>query len=441
MYTSYIGKKFLKLYNERNDTDLTPKEFFNIIQFPIFFDDPKHLMHVHGSTFFQKIGKEQKSEDRESIVRLRRLNDDISHGKISASTYVGYATEKATGVTSGQVSSIGNVINEDEIYSSWIGAGLGVGIEGRYVFLTNHDELIWEIFEGWKYYRDYLSQTPNIKDKEVEFWNAWWLINSLATDYNPTSPTESLTIEHSTSVGETRIKKKRWSELMFSLSKRYYQEDKLTIYAYQLDKTNTTLGFINIYLKQIHELYELRDQIFIEKNSTILSDFEIEQLETFYNFRSACQFGTIGLKSLEPANLREFMPKGSVQYAQGKDFKFNNEESYINYKLFKIWIIAMLNKKELIQLADKAALALLEYANKNIDDGRGKKGKDQDVKNVIESKHYKEFTEKIKAIIDKSNSLIIQEIVQKAYTEIAIDNFPLFLTLMRFQYQVHKVNS
>lgn len=436
MYTSYIGKKLLKLYNERNDTNLTPKEFFDSVQFPIFFDDSKHLMHVHGSTFFQKVSKEQKSADRESIIRLRRLHENVSNGKISASTYVGYAAEKATGVTSGQVSSVRNFIDEDEVYSSWIGAGLGVGIEGRYVFLTNNDELIWKIFEGWKYYRDYLSQTPNIKDKEVEFWNAWWLINSLGKDYNPISPTESLTIEHNTSVGETRIKKKRWSELMFPLSKSYYQKDKLTVYAYQLDKTNTTLGFINIYLKQIHELYELRDQIFIEESKTILSDLQIEQLETFYNFRSACQFGTIGLKSLEPAKLREFMPKGSIQYAQGKDFKFNNEESYINYKLFKIWIIAMLNKTELLQLASDIATSLVAIEAK---DDRGKKVLFTLSKEVRESKNIKEFIEKLTQVLDNApeNGDIFRSCVEQVL-KMPTDNFPLFITLIRFEYTYQK---
>ncbi len=109
MYTSYIGKKFLKLYNEKNNLDLNPKEFFNTVQFPVFFDDQSHLMHVHGSSFFQKVGKSLKTEERESIIRLNRLHSDIASGKLSASTYVGYAAEKTTGVTSGQVSSINNL--------------------------------------------------------------------------------------------------------------------------------------------------------------------------------------------------------------------------------------------------------------------------------------------------------------------------------------------
>jgi hypothetical protein len=441
MYTSYIGKKFLKLYNERNKTELSPKDFFDSVQFPIFFDNKKHLMHVHGSTFFQKVGKEYDSKERESVFRLKRLHENVSNNKISASTYVGYAAEKPTGVTSGQVSSIKTLIDEDEIYASWIGAGLGIGVEGRFVFLADHNEIIWKIFEGWQFYRDYLNQTPNIKDKEIEFWNACWLTNTLSSSFDPNHPTDSLDIKHSTSVGETRINKKTWSEVLLCISKKYYDENKLAIYAYQLDKTNTTLGFINAYLKSVHELYEWRDYTFIDKSQTILSDRQIEQLETQFKFKDACAIGTIGLKALEPARLREFMPKDSVPSAQGKNYKFNDEESYINYKLFKIWIYAMLNKKEIIQLADQLALILLKYENAQKEENRGKTGKGENVKKAIESRFFKEFAENIKPLITKENSTALEEIVQKAYLEITTDNFPLFLTLVRFQYQILQKKS
>ncbi len=58
MYTSYIGKKFLELYNRKEGKDYSAHTFFDEVFFPLFFDDEKHLMHVHGSTFFQKVGKD-----------------------------------------------------------------------------------------------------------------------------------------------------------------------------------------------------------------------------------------------------------------------------------------------------------------------------------------------------------------------------------------------
>ena len=59
MYTSYIGKKFLKIYNERMHTSLSACEFFEQVFFPLFFNDDRHLMHVSNSPFFQK----PRSED------------------------------------------------------------------------------------------------------------------------------------------------------------------------------------------------------------------------------------------------------------------------------------------------------------------------------------------------------------------------------------------
>ncbi len=101
-----------------------------------------------------------------------------------------------------------------------------------------------------------------------------------------------------------------------------------------MSKTNTTLGFIKVYLPEIHRLYEFRDKFFIDGSQTILTDKEIESLETFYDkFEEVCQFGVIGLKSLEPKKLRLYLPKKTLRYAQGKVFNFNNESDlqFINY--------------------------------------------------------------------------------------------------------------
>lgn len=62
MYTSYIGKKFLKLYNEKERLNLSAKDFFNTVLFPLFFNDDRHFMHVHGSTFFQKVSEKRHSK-------------------------------------------------------------------------------------------------------------------------------------------------------------------------------------------------------------------------------------------------------------------------------------------------------------------------------------------------------------------------------------------
>jgi hypothetical protein len=451
MYTSYIGKKFLRLYNEREKKNLSAEDFFEEVQFPIFFDDAKHLMHVHGSTFFQKVSrKEQQSNtEKESVIRLKRLQTDVSNGKISGSTFVGYAAEKATSVTSGQVSDLKININKEEIYASWMGEALGIGVSGKLVLLIDESEILWTLFCGWKHYRNYLNQTPNVKDKQIEIWNGLWLWHCFRPNFNSVSPLDGIEIRLKNTQGKIAILAQEWVKIIFALSSKFPNK-VITAYSYNLDKTNTTLGFINLYLPEVHKLYELKDKIIIDESKTILLDEEISALETFYTFRNACKFGTIGLKAIEPAKLREYMPKGSVLYAQGKEYKFSTEESYIKYKLYKIWIMAMLNKTELLSLASSIAKALLEYEKEGLElekstDSIGKKGvapkergkttRHQRSQEVQDSTNIKVFVEKLTEVLGSAPTNA--EVFRSTVIEILkmhSDNFPLFITLIRFEY-------
>ena len=435
MYTSYIGKKFLKLYNKRQKTAYTPEQFFDEIFFELFFTDESHLMHVGNSPFFQKPkDADVRIHGSKSLAQLANLKSNIQNDVPNMSIYVGASAKDIGGTTSGQVSSIAIAVDSDEMYASWIGEALAIGVNGGFVMLIDNDEILWNLYNGWKYYRKYLSQTPNIKDKQIETWNGRWLCHSLSKNFDENYPEDNLNIEVENVQGNLAIPTIKWTSVILSLSRRF-PNSQITAYAYNLSQTNTTLGFINLYLKEIHEIYEIQDQLILESDKTILSDLYIGKFEPFYYFKDACAFGTIGLKALEPAKLREFMPRGSVHY------KFKDEESYFNYKLFKIWIYAMLNKKEIIQLADQLALILLKYEQSNKEENRGKTGKGESAKKVVESRYFKEFAENIKPVINKENGSELEEIVQKSYLEITSDNFPLFLTLVSFQYQIHKSKS
>jgi hypothetical protein len=211
----------------------------------------------------------------------------------------------------------------------------------------------------------------------------------------------------------------------------------ITSYAYFLGKTNTTLGFINLYLPDIRRMYELRDKLFLDKEDTILNDKEIESLETFYRFNEACKMGTIGLKSIEPRGLREFMPKGTVDYAQGKDLKLSDEKSLSNYQIFKLWIIAMLNKTELLKLATDVATALSVHETQNSKENRGKSEKSNQVKGILDSKNLRNFIEGLTELVTKENADIFKEVVEQTL-KMPSDNFPLFATLIRFEYTFQK---
>jgi hypothetical protein len=435
MYTSYIGKKFLKLYREKYNKpdDYTARQFFDEFFFPLFFKDESHLMHVGNSPFFQKPKEEDvKKYGSKSLAQYQNLAYAIDNEPPNMAIYVGFAAKDVEGTTSGQLTTIDFKTNKDDMYASWIGEALGIGVSGGFVMLIDEDDILLSLFEGWEYYKKHLNQTPNLKDKQIETWNGHWLCHRFSDKYDTDFPTDNLKVEMAEVQGNMAIPTQKWSQVLFSLAKKYSNR-VITAYSYNLSQTNTTLGFINLYLPEVLRLYEFRDVIFIKETDSILKDKEIEQLETFFNFKSACKLGTIGLKALEPAKLREFMPKGSVDYAQGKEFKFSDDESYLFYQLYKLWIIAMLNKTELLELASNVATALIDFENQP--DNRGKKDLTTLSEDVRTANNIRNFIEKLTTVLEKKaeNADIFKNVVEQVL-KMPSDNFPLFATLIRFEY-------
>jgi hypothetical protein len=431
MYTSYIGKKFLKLYNEREGKNLSAEEFFEKEFFPLFFNNDRHLLHVGNSPFFQKPKDEDvKQYGNKSLAQYNNLKNAMETDVPNMSIFVGSAAKGLEGTTSGQV-SINPIIDKNEMYSSWMGEALGIGVSGGLVMLIDEPEILWILFTGWKYYRAYLAQTPNVKDKQIETWNGQWLWRFVQSGFDENHPLDNFTIETTEVQGNIAIPTQEWIKIIFALAKKFPNKI-ITAYSYNLSQTNTTLGFINLYLPEVRKLYELRDKVIIDESKTILSEEEINTFSTFYTFKNACKFGTIGLKAIEPAKLREYMPKGSVIYAQGKDYKFSDEQSYINYKLFKIWIIAMLNKTELLNLASDIAKALLEFEKM---EERGKKVYATLSQEVRDAKNLQLFVGKLTEVLERTpeNAEVFKKVVKEGL-QMSSDNYPLFITLIRFEY-------
>jgi len=437
MYTSYIGKKFLALYKERfqKPDDYSAQLFFDEVMFPLFFDDEKHLMHVSNSPFFQKPKQEDVDKcGSKSLAQYANLKNSIENEPPNMSIYVGFAAKDIEGTTSGQLTDMDFKTNAEDVYASWIGEALAVGVSGGFVVLIDEPEILCAVFEGWQYYRKYLLQTPNLKDKQIETWNGQWLCHRLSKRFIGDRPFDNFEVETAEVLGKLAIPTKQWSQIIFVLSLKYPNK-ALTAYSYNLSQTNTTLGFINLYLPEIAEIYELRDKLFIDYKETILKDEQIEKLETFFTFKNACKLGSIGLKSIEPTKLRDYMPKGSIEYARGEEFKFTNENSYINYSLYKLWIIAMLNKTELLELATRLAksLLLLEAKRREDEKNRGKTTLFQDIEEVKNAKNLRSFIEALTPLIEVGNAELYVNVVEQVL-KMPVDNFPLFITLVRFEY-------
>lgn len=424
MYTSYIGKKFLAYYNRRKNTSYTAERFFLDKFFKCFFLDEGHLMHVANSPFHYIPEKDvTASYGSKSLAQLNTLKNRIAENRVYMGIYVGGPAEDMDATTSGQITGIPNVVEKDDVYASWIGAAFGIGVNGGYVMLIDNEELLWALYKGWKHYRKYLQQTDGLKDKQIETWNGNWVRYRLE---NPDSD-DRLPIEPEKAMGKWAIPTQSWGYITFMLARRFHMHKSIVVYAYNLSQTNTTLGFINIIPAEVNSFFEWREKIFPEE-PTILNDNQINLLVAYYDFKIACKWGVIGLKALEPKALREYIPR---PFGGGKEFIYS-ETTLFYFKIFKTWIIAMLNKIELLDLADEMAIALLEFSRS---DKKGRAVKNQLSKDIRESRGLTQFTDNLTMMLDEVPALsdTLKEIIKEVLA-MPIDHFPLFLSLVRFQY-------
>ncbi|MBZ0181354.1 MAG: hypothetical protein K8F60_02775 [Melioribacteraceae bacterium] len=453
MYTSYIGKKFLKYYNEKENKNYTAREFFDEVMFPLFFDDSIFLMWVHNSPFDQ-LNKESSKKKKKHInnkvdteytplletpsERKRKKEElflKIDKGDISGSTAVGYPVFELTGNTSGQISEINHKINAEEALSSWIGQALAIGVRGGYILIDKID-ILYKIFLGWEVYRKFIVRTPNVKGNQIETWNAHWIeeiifnkeenINSTYTFVPPIEKKNKSETVFS-------IPTLKWSSLMLILAK-IFPKEIIRGYVYVLSKMNNTYGFINMYLPSVQHMYEIRDKFFIDSTTSVLTDKQIMMLEPMYEIDEACKKGALGLNTLEPKGLRDYLPKGSYDYSKGKEFKIT-EENYTTHLIYKLWVMAMLNKTELLKLAEKLANVLVRYNTNKAEKARGKTTKSREITDLLEAKNLNLFIENLTKLMESSNGnkLLFKEVVEEVL-KMPVDNLPLFITLIKFEY-------
>lgn len=450
MYTSYIGKKFLKLYNEREGTNLSAEDFFNNVVYPLFFNDDKHFINVANSSFFQSVSQKLVNSGK-SIheIKLERFHKNVKEDGASLTTLVGFAAQGITAGTSGQLTTMKTNIETEEMYASWAGIGLSISMGGGFSMIIDDSEILLGLFSGWEIYRKFLVQTPNLKGNQIDVWNSYWLCHVLSPKFDTQNPLDGFELPQPIpckadkwrKMGLMEFESINWLKVVFSMAKKYPNKF-FTINAFKFADTNQTLGFVNLYLPEIKRFFEIRDAIFISKTESLLSDEEIENLSPYFFFKDACKLGAIGLKSIEPKKLREFMPVGTYQYAQGKDYMFSDEESIKNYQLFKIWIIAMLNKTELLNMASGIAQVLTKIEKDSKEAKRGKTTTDQETKKIFEIKTVKAFVDELIIVMEKSpeDSMLIRETVEEVL-KMPYDLFPLFTTLIKFEYNYKITNK
>jgi hypothetical protein len=440
MYTTTVGRTFLKAYNVRFNVDYTAKSFFEEIFIPLFFDYQKYMMTAGNSPLenpklsWEDMIKGKKpfetSERRKG--RIDKMIQKIENEKADASIAIGYGVLDDTMATSSQITSINFPDNKEDIYLSWIGAGLGVGVAGGVTILFDQAELLLDIFDGWNHYRKYLENNPLMKGNQINTWNGQWIYHRYGYSFDEDDATAGLNPLVKTPEGLFNIPTITWVKVLLGIAMKY-SGDNLVGYLYNIGQTNTTIGFIPFKLNDISRPNHFYEKIFGEE--VFIQDIkQIEELYgTAFGLRAACQYGSIGVQALEPKGVRAFIPsdKGCKKITNTE----KDNTTRITFNTYLIWILAMLNNEKLWEESQKIAQLLLQY-----EAGAGKTRKDRtnNVNQLLDSTSTKLFLQNMIPIIEdevKDKKEITEyENLGKMIHIMPKDNFPYFNTLIRFQY-------
>lgn len=431
MITTVVGRTFLEAYNKKYQVNKSPKNFFEEVYFDVFYNHAKYMQWVTNSPFVQmKTGqKPHLLTIDERKEKLDNLFEKAENEEPDASFALGFPASESKGYasTSGSVSDVLIPTTSDDIYLSWIGSGLGIGVAGGFSILFNDAEITLQTFEGWKVYRKYLEDDglDKLRGNQINTWNGQWLTYSLdieefREDFDFTELTNQKIFEIGSDLVE--VNTVNWSALFFSLS-QIYPKGELTGYVYGFGQTNKTIGFIPFYLKSGSRIIDIYKQLFGS------DDTDKKRFESLFgmHIKRACELGSIGLQALRPDGIIKYM-------GEDKNLSFKKEEDTLNYYAYKTWLVAMLskNKEEITDYTLELAETILRYRN-------GSKGMERPTlinKELFASKTKRGFIDALTIMVKdlEENDL---EIIKNLKDEIHLmtnEEFGYFCTLLKFDY-------
>lgn len=359
MITTVIGRTFLNKYNKEMGTELTAKDFVSTVFFNYFFNHQKYFIWQTNSPFVQGVTKSKKLTTKELGQKLSTLHEKVENSTPDASFAIGFpaSEDKEYATTSGLVTDLEMSTTTEEVYLSWIGVGLGIGVAGGYCLLIDDAEILWRLYQGWETYRQFLNDPTltNMRGNQINTWNGQWLTYVLGKNFDSDFDFNSLVsdgfIKESDKVIE--VNTVNWSNLFFSLS-LLYPDRTLNAYVYSFGQMNKTIGFIPLHLKSATKLIDVFKILFPYAEN----QFKTSEFQSLFgiHIKRACEQGTIGLRALRPDTLRKYINTD-------KNLKFKQEDDFLNYKIYKTWLIAMIssNKKETVEYSEQIARLLLEY--------------------------------------------------------------------------------
>jgi hypothetical protein len=439
MITTVVGRTFLNAFNKKHKKELKPKEFFVEEYFEVFYNHNKYLMTGGNSAFENpKISWKEMAKGIIPYETLDKRNERFSkfiekaenaNGVFDASIAMGFPASEAKefASTSGLVSDIDIPSNEDDIYLSWIGSGLGVGVAGGYSLLFDDAEITLKTYEGWQVYRSYLNNATldKMRGNQISTWNGQWLSYSLSDSFDEQFDFSILTEENffETSKDKIEVNTVSWSKLFFSLS-QLHPNASLMAYVYGFGQTNKTIGFIPFQLKSGTSIKFIYKQLTANDTSSITKDFE-----TLFgmHIKRACELGSIGLHALRPSGLVKYMN-------ESKNLSFKKDDDKTNYYVYKTWLIAMLNKnkEEITEYTIELAETILRYRNGSKKNDR----KNLVEKELFETKSKKGFIEHLTSMIKDLDAIDLKTIktLKDEVHSMTNEEFGYFSTLLKFDY-------
>lgn len=459
-----IGRTFLKAYNDKFKVNLSPKQFFEDQFFELFFNHPKYMQWVTNSPFVQmkKGQKPHLLSPNERKEKLVDLQEKLQDGIIDASTAIGFpaSKNKEYATTSGLVSDIDPEYLLDDLYYSWIGGGMGIGVAGGYSILFNNPNVLLSLYEGWRVYRKYLNDETfkKLSGKQIDTWNGQWLNFRYSKEYksgfdfNDLQKNEFFNIVNN----EIKVNTIKWSQLFFNLSRQFPSQIFLG-YVYSLGQTNKTLGFFPFQFTKARKLINYYEILFGEQAAIQ----DAKSYESLYgiHIKRACELGSIGLQALEPKDIRKFMGNekslkfvdtnvkrtskdSDEDYEKKKaEIAVKDNEILITYKTYKTWLLAMItkNKEQLVDYTTEIAAILYEYKT-----GTTKTTRTNLIENdLLVSKSKKSFLNTLCQILDDIDEQYLEKIkeLRDHVHLMTVEDFQYFVTLLKFDYSFTKRNS
>ncbi len=458
MIAATIGRTFLNAWNKKTKKEYSAKDFFEKEYFTLFFDHPNYMQWVGNSPFVQ-MKKGQKPESLTNVERIEKLSDlhaKIDSGSRDASIAIGFpaSEEKEFATTSGLVTDMMIESDAEDVYLSWIGGGLGVGVAGGYTIFFNHPQILLTLFDGWKVYRKFLNDPTlkKLRGNQINTWNGQWLNFAYSMDYEENPDFGYLSNNGIFKQDEKVIEVTTifWTKFYFNLSESL-NDETIMAYVFSLGQTNKTIGFIPFRFHQGRSILGIYKILFGE-NDALTQKKDYENLFGIH-IKRACELGAVGLQALEPQGLREYFDKAklpdftiaqvseksgeSLEIFEERKKKANqkNYENLISYRTYKTWLLAMItknNKQEDLHYSEEVAKAFKKYRAD---------AKKRDRANLLENellmaKSKKQFLEGLATLVkDVDQELLVTfKTLRDKVHLMTSEDFGYFIVLLKFDY-------